>query len=205
VTIVMTSGTEGYERFIPLFIASSKALDFNVVCKDFVRFLPLKNSNILDLGSGAGQNSAALDKLGFNVTAIEPMAAFLNAAINEYRSTSIEWLHDSLPYIACLDSHEEKFDFVLIDAVWHHLSEAERIIATSKISTVIKSNGRCAISLRNGPPGMGTRVFPTDSKDTINLFKAHGFKCIFKLCNQASILPNKEKVKWTRIVLEKVT
>ena len=201
----MTSGTEGYERFIPLFIESSQALDFNVVCKDFVRFLPVKNSSILDLGSGAGQNSAALDRLGFNVTAIEPMAAFLNAAINEYINTSIEWLHDSLPNIACLDSHEEKFDFVLIDAVWHHLSEAERIIAASKISTVIKRNGRCAISLRNGPSGMGTRIFPTDIENTINLFKGHGFKCIFRLCNQASVLPNKEKVKWTRVVLEKVT
>ncbi|CAM3354176.1 class I SAM-dependent methyltransferase [Shewanella violacea] len=201
----MTSGTEGYERFIPLFIESSQALDFNLVCKDFVSFLPAKNSSILDLGSGAGQNSAALDKLGFNVTAIEPMAAFLNAAMNEYKGTSIEWLHDSLPHIACLDSHDETFDFVLINAVWHHLSETERDIAASKISTVIKMNGRCAISLRNGPSGMGTRVFQIDSKNTINLFESYGFKCIFKLSNQASVLPNKENVKWTRVVLEKVT
>jgi len=201
----MTSGTEGYERFIPLFIESSQALDFNVVCKDFVRFLPVKNSNVLDLGAGAGQNSAALDKLGFKVTAVEPMAAFLNAAMNKYKDTSIEWLLDSLPNIACLDSHDEIFDFVLIDAVWHHLSEAERDMAASNISTVIKMHGRCALSLRNGPSGIGTRVFPIDSKNTINLFESYGFKCLFKLSNQASVLPNKEKVKWARIVLEKVT
>jgi len=200
----MTLGTQGYERFIALFIESSKTLDFNVVCKDFVSFLPLKSSKILDLGAGAGQNSAALDKLGFNVTAVEPMTEFLKAAMYEYSTTSIEWLHDSLPKLACLDSHDERFDFVLIDAVWHHLCEAERVIAASKISTLIKIKGKCAISLRNGPAGMGTRVFPTDSKDTINLFKTHGFKCIFRLSNQASILPNKEEVKWTRIVLEKV-
>ena len=201
----MTTGTEGYERFIPLFIESSQSLDFNVVCKDFISFLPLKNSNILDLGAGAGQNSAALDKLGFNVTAIEPMTEFLNAAMNTYKSTSIEWHHDRLPNIACLDSQSEKFDFVLIDAVWHHLSTKERNISASKISAVIKRKGRCAISLRNGPAGMGTRVFPTDSNDTIKLFSLYGFKCIFRLCNQASVLPNKDKVKWTRIVLEKVT
>lgn len=203
--IKMVSGTQGYERFIPLFIQNSQSLDFHVVCKDFINFLPFNNSNILDLGSGAGQNSAALEKLGFNVTAIEPMLEFLNAAINTYKSTSIEWLNDSLPDIACLDSHESKFDFVLIDAVWHHLTKEERKKAANKISTVIKKNGRCAISLRNGPAGMGTRVFPTNSNSTIKLFEGFGFKCIFKLCNQASVLPHKEHVKWARVVLEKVS
>ena len=200
----MTLGTEGYERFVPLFIQSSQNLDFDIVCKDFIDFLPSKNSNILDLGAGAGQNSAALDKLGFKVTAIEPMIEFLKAARNEYKGTSIKWLHGSLPDLACLDTHEETFDFVLIDAVWHHLNKAERDIAAAKISSVINKHGRCAISLRNGPSGMGTRVFPTNSNDTINLFESYGFKCIFSLNNQASILPHKDKVKWQRIVLEKV-
>ncbi len=199
----MTSGTQGYERFIPLFIASSQALDFHIVCKDFINFLPVKNSHVLDLGSGAGQNAAALDKLGFKVTAIEPMTAFLNAAINTYKAASIAWLNDSLPDIACLDSSQNKFDFVLIDAVWHHLSEEERAKAASRISRVIKNNGRCALSLRNGPSGIGSKVFPTNSYDSIKLFERYGFKCIFERCNQASVLPNKENVKWSRIVLEK--
>jgi len=200
----MTPGTEGYERFVPLFITSSQNLDFNLVCKDFIGFLPSKNSNILDVGAGAGQNSAALNKLGFNVTAIEPMTAFLHAAMNEYRGTSIKWLHGSLPDIACLDGHKETFDFVLIDAVWHHLCDSERAIAANKISSVMNKNGRCAISLRNGPSGMGTRVFSTNSHDTIALFESYGFKCIFSLSNQPSILPHKDKVKWQRIVLEKI-
>lgn len=199
----MTLGTQGYERFASLFIESSNTLDFNVVCKDFISFLPLKPANILDVGAGAGQNSAALDELGFNVTAVEPMVEFLNAARHQYGSSSIEWLQGSLPRLACLDSHDEKFDFVLIDAVWHHLCESERIEAASKISSLIKTNGRCAISLRNGPAGIGTRIFPIDSNDTINLFKKLGFKCLFKLENQASLLPNKDKVKWTRIVMHK--
>ncbi len=203
--IETVSGTAGYERFIPLFIQTSQSLDFHIVCKDFINYLPLKNSNILDLGSGAGQNSAALAKMGFKVTAIEPMLEFLNAAINTYKSTSIEWFNDSLPNISCLNSQESKFDFVLIDAVWHHLTEEEQKIAANRISTVIKKNGKCAISLRNGPPGMGTRVFPTDSNSTISLFEGYGFKCIFNICNQASVLPHKEHVKWARVVLEKVT
>jgi len=79
----MTPGTEGYDRFVPLFIQSSQSLDFDLVCKDFIAFLPSKNAKILDLGAGAGQHSAALDKRGFNVTAIEPMIEFLKAAMKE--------------------------------------------------------------------------------------------------------------------------
>ena len=203
-TIIIPSGTEGYERFIPLFIESSQSLDFHTVCKDFIDFLPPENSDVLDLGSGAGQNSAALAQLGFNVTAVEPMPEFLKAAIHTYRSDLIEWVNDSLPEVPCLGSNENQFDFVLVDAVWHHLDEVEREVAAKRISSVIKRNGRCAISLRNGPSGMGTRVFPTDVNDTINLFEKLGFKCIFKSCNQASVLPHKETVKWARIVLEKV-
>jgi 2-polyprenyl-3-methyl-5-hydroxy-6-metoxy-1,4-benzoquinol methylase len=141
----MTSGTEGYERFTALFIERTQALDFHVICKDFIAFLPLAPANILDLGAGAGQNSAALDKLGFNVSAIEPMVEFLNAAKNSYKSTAVNWLHGSLPNIACLDAHNENFDFVLIDAVWHHLTGAERAKAACKITSVMNKNGRCAI------------------------------------------------------------
>lgn len=199
----MISGIEGYENHIPRFIESSQGLDFYEVCKDFIKFLPSTPSHILDAGSGAGQNAAALAKLGFDVTAIEPMQEFLAAAKEAYKTTSVEWLSGSLPDMACLNSEADEFDFALIDGVWHHLDNKEREAAIIRLSQLIKHGGRCAISLRNGPAGMGSRVYPTDSDMTITQFGSYGFKCIFHTKNQSSILSNKEDVKWSRIVLQK--
>lgn len=200
----MTAGTEGYERFIPLFIESSRALSFDKACKDFIEFLPSKPADILDAGSGAGQNAAALAMLGFNVTAIEPMSEFLNAAKSTYKNDSIKWLRGSLPHLACLSSMSEAFDFVLINGVWHHLDDREREEAIIRLSTLIRKKGKCAISLRNGPAGMGIKIHPTDAVLTIEQFKKYGFECLLSLQDQPSILDHKENVRWSRIVLQKL-
>lgn len=200
----MTVGIEGYERHISRFIETSQALDFQIVCRDFVEYLPPEKSHVLDVGAGAGQNAAALDDLGFHVTAIEPMQEFRIAAQNFYKALSVKWLAGSLPHLSILDSADaHKFEFVLIEGVWYHLNDKEREQAAARISSIVKRNGKCAISLRNGPAGMGTRMFPTDPMQTSELFKKYGFDCIFMAKNQDSILPNKENVKWSRIVLQK--
>ena len=131
------------------------------------------------------------------------MQEFLFAAKDVYKNTSVNWLNGSLPNMECLSSETGQFDFALIDGVWHYLDNKEREAAIIRLSQLIKQGGRCAISLRNGPAGMGSRVYPTDSDMTITKFGSYGFKCIFHTKNQSSILPNKEDVKWSRIVLQK--
>jgi 2-polyprenyl-3-methyl-5-hydroxy-6-metoxy-1,4-benzoquinol methylase len=199
----MTHGIEGYERFIPLFIESSQALSFFEACGDFIEFLPSVPAEILDAGSGAGQNAAALAKLGFTVTAVEPMSEFLNSAKNTYKNTQVKWLEGSRPSLTCLSSFSESFDFVLINGVWHHLNETERKKSVIRIASILKKGGKCAISLRNGPVGMGTRTYPTDAQVTVEQFKEYGFKCVLELQDQPSIFSYKEHVKWSRIILQK--
>ena len=199
----MTLGTEGYERFVQRFIEVSQELDFHSVCKDFLNFLPAGHSRVLDLGAGVGQNSAALSRLGYAVVAVEPMREFLEAAKDTYTDIDVVWFNDSLPKLAQIKHDTGQFSFALIDGVWHHLNELEREQTAERLSEIIESKGKCAISLRNGPAGMGTRVFPIDVDDTITLFEQYGFKSIFCVRNQASILPNKEQVTWARVVFEK--
>lgn len=199
----MTSGIQGYERFVSIFIEASQSLDFYQSCKDYLNFLPETPVDILDVGAGAGQNSAALAQLGHKVKAVEPMPEFLAAARTTYSQLPIEWKNDSLPHLATVDE-KLQFDFILVEGVWHHLDESERTIAIARFAALIKPHGVCAISLRNGPAGMGIRVFPTDVLQTIEQFKHFGFECIFCTQNQPSIYRFKENVFWSRIVLRKL-
>ncbi len=197
------SGTEGYGRSINRFIDGCQALNFYEVCKDFLDFLPPVPGCVLDAGAGAGQNAAALAKIGYSVTAVEPMVGFLTAARTKYSKLSINWLMGSLPMLECLTSKENRFDFILVDGVWHHLDERERALAMERFAFLLNNGGKCALSLRNGPAGMGTYVHQTDADYTVKQANEWGLKCVFRLDNQPSILSNKENVKWARLVLQK--
>ena len=60
--------------------------------------------------------------------------------------------------------------------------------AMKRIYDLLKHGGLCAMSLRNGPAGLGTHFFPTDSKQTRHHFENHGFECLLCLENLPSIM-----------------
>ena len=193
-------GTKGYDRFVSCFVESSQSLSLKEAYKDFIQFLQPISGRVLDVGAGAGQNSAALAELGYSVVAVEPMSEFLDAARIKYSSLPISWLIGSLPMIECLASDQRKFDLILVIGVWHHLDEVERAQAMERLASLLNNGGICAFSLRNGPPGIGTHVYPTDANHTVKQAKQMGLTCIFIEEDQPSILKNKDDVKWARLV-----
>lgn len=202
--MTMVAGTEGYRDHAQRFIEACQHLNFSEVCKDYLPFLPERTARILDVGSGAGQNAAALAEMGFSVTAVEPIGAFRRAAQRTYEGYAVQWLDGDLPELACLNESAEEFDFVLAEGVWHHLNDAERVDTAARISDILKPDGKCAMSLRNGPPGVGSCVYPVDPVSTIDLFEGCGFQCVFNRENINSALPGKENVTWSRVVFKKL-
>lgn len=196
-------GTQGYAASVRAFVDAARALDFRQVCKALLNYLPETPARILDAGAGVGQNSAALAEMGYFVTAVEPMPQFLSAAQNSYSHRRITWLQDSLPLLRKLGTEKERFEFILVEGVWHHLNEEERACTLKRLAHLLTPDGRCALSLRNGPPGMGTRAFPTRAHHTIQQAQGSGLQCVFRVENLPSILPNKDDVSWARIVLQK--
>ncbi|MEM7715222.1 MAG: class I SAM-dependent methyltransferase [Cyanobacteria bacterium P01_A01_bin.68] len=196
-------GTKGYEKVVKQFVEASQALDFDVVNKDFLNFIPQLASRILDAGSGSGQNAAALAQLGHSVIAVEPFTPFLDAARSTYRNLSITWIEDSLPLLKKLGNTPSQFDFILVDGVWHHLGEKERMQGMARFSSLLCEGGCCALSLRHGPAGAGKHVFPTNGKRTAALAYQYGLEVVLYLTNQPSLMKNKPGVTWTRMVLRK--
>ena len=158
---------------------------------------------MLDAGAGAGLNAAALARLGHSVVAVEPMSAFLNAARSTYEGLDVTWVDDSLPLLKKLGDTPGQFDFILLDGVWHHLDEEERVQGMARLSTLLDEGGACAISLRNGPAGGGTHLFPTNGRQTAALAIECGLEVVLHLEDQPSIMKNKPGVTFTRMVVSK--
>lgn len=201
----MTSvpGTQGYARDVEHFVRATMAVDFVELHREFLPFVPKPPAHVLDIGAGCGRDAAALSSLGHDVVAVEPLPAFLAVARMRYASARITWIDDSLPGLAKLDQREYSFGFVLASAVWHHIDDLERPSAMRRIFELLAPGGIFAVSLRNGPAGLGTCVYSTDGAATVRIADAMGFTCRLNLPDQASLLPHKENVRWTKLVLQK--
>lgn len=194
------SGITGYSEAAELFIEISSETDFNKLHQTFIHFIPPKPSRVLDVGAGIGRDASAFADMGHTVIAVEPLSEFRKAGKQHYRTSYIEWLDDSLPALSRLN---QKFDFVLASAVWHHLSDVEQEQAMTRIAQLLNPEGIFALSLRHGPAGVGTHVFPTDGQLTIERAKACGLTNLLDLKNQPSVISGKEGVTWTKLVFSK--
>ncbi|RBP53682.1 class I SAM-dependent methyltransferase [Arenicella xantha] len=204
ITLSIVAGTKGYEKVVEAFTEASFNLDFEEISSDFLQFLPQAPARVLDAGSGVGQNSAALAKLGHSVVSVEPLNEFLQIAKSKYQGLDITWINDSLPRLNKVDVCAGLFDFVLIDGVWHHLSIEERRHCIRRLAEIVNIEGICAISLRNGPAGAGTHVFSTCNDELATYANEYGFQIVLLLENQSSKMQNKPNVIWSRVALKKV-
>lgn len=198
-------GTTGYESVVEGFISATEAVEFEVLHKPYRALIPTKPSRVLDVGAGTGRDASVFASMGHDVVAVEPMAEFLTAAKELHTSPSIRWVDDSLPELKQLDAETGQFDFVLASAVWHHLDDSERATAMMRIAELTHPGGTFALSLRNGPAGGGTFVFPTDHLQTIELAIGAGFESIMATTDQPSLMVGKKNVKWTMLALKRLS
>jgi 2-polyprenyl-3-methyl-5-hydroxy-6-metoxy-1,4-benzoquinol methylase len=196
-------GTRGYEKVVGAFSEATKALEFDVVNRPYLHLLPSSPARVLDAGAGIGQNAAELARRGHAVIAVEPLAEFVNVARSDYANTNVTWVEDSLPDLAKLGEASGQFDFILLQAVWQHLDSDERILGMARLAGLLDEGGICAMSLRNGPAGAGTHIFPTDDAETVMLARRNGLEVVLQLENQPSVMKNKHDVTWTHMAFRR--
>ncbi len=196
-------GISGYGSNAAEFVAATATIDFGTLHQPSLELIPAKPARILDIGAGAGRDAAALAAMGHSVVAVEPATELLSAAQTLHADANIHWLDDALPELKKLGTPTHCFDFILATAVWHHLDPEERETALRRIADLIRAGGIFALSLRNGPPGMGTHTFPTDYRKTVASAVQLGFEPARLATGQPRLIAGKVDVSWSKLAFKR--
>ncbi len=196
--MALISGTDGYAENAEALITQYESIAFADVHRYILHLIPPVPSFILDIGSGTGRDAAAFAAMGHDVVAVEPTAALRVRAAALHPSDRIEWLDDSLPELAVLRGRGQRFDLVMLTAVWMHLDGRQRLRAMPRVVRLLRDGGVMVLSLRHGPVPPGRRMFDVSAAETIRLAEAEGLGLTLLLENQPGSFGRKD-VGWTRL------
>jgi SAM-dependent methyltransferase len=201
---VRPTGTTGYEQVASALL--STRLRFEEVHRHVLRLIPAHPARILDVGAGPGHDAATLAIRGHALTAVEPTPELRERARALYRDLPIEWIDDSLPALEHLTAARPlPFDFILVEGVWAHLTEAERAEAYPVLTRLLADDGVLAISLRHGPAAPGRITHPVTATETIALAEAAGLTTLVNVKAGSIQAANiASGVTWTRMAFGRV-
>jgi protein-L-isoaspartate O-methyltransferase len=194
--------TAGYAETADAFFRSAEIITFEDVHHAILHLIPKPPSDVLDIGAGTGRDAAAFAAMGHRVVAVEPTDALRTMAASLHPAPGIEWVYDSLPSLSRLASRGDRFDLVMLTAVWMHLDERQRLQAMRNVAPMIRENGLMIMSLRHGPIPQGKRMFDVTRQETVKIAAAHGLRLVVCLENQASAFARTD-VTWTRLAFSK--
>ncbi len=199
----MINGTQGYKEEAEEFIKRSESIPFAEKHQHVLHLIPIVPCSILDIGAGTGADAAAFAALGHRVVAVEPTDALRLAGMTLHPSEQIEWGNDSLPDLAWTRQRGQKFDVVMITAVWMHLEERERHQAMPKVASLLKRGGILILSLRHGPVPPKRRMFEVSAEETIRLAQAQGLRSLLNV-DAESVQPGNRLagVTWSHLAFD---
>lgn len=178
----------------------------SVVAADKLRhvahLLPSTPSAIADIGAGTGVDAAWFAAQGHSVLAVEPTPGFREAGQRLHPSDRIEWLDDELPALDVVKSRGNRYQLVLLSAVWAHLPEAVRELAMRNLATLLEPEGLLILSLRHGVFPASRPGYPASADQTIDLARAQGLRSIFR-CEAESVqaVNRASGVTWTWLAM----
>jgi SAM-dependent methyltransferase len=172
------SGTEGYGETADVLVKQYEGLAFADVHRDTLHLIPTAPSRVLDVGAGTGRDAAALAALGHTVVAVEPTPELRAHGQRLHGAAAITWIDDALPDLDKVTARGERFDLVLLTAVWMHLDPGQRERAMARIAGLLQPRGLVTLLLRHGPVPTGRRMFDVSAAETRVLAEHHGLKTI---------------------------
>jgi SAM-dependent methyltransferase len=199
--VARVSGTEHYADEAPELLKRYESISFADAQAPVLQLIPPAPGRALDIGAGTGRDAAGLVALGYSVLAVEPTEELRRGAMLLHPSPMIEWLDDSLPDLITVRAREEKFDLVMLTAVWMHLDEVQRQRAMPNVSALVRDGGIVIMSLRHGLIPPGRRMFEVSAEETIALARRSHLFCTLNREAEASL--RQPGVSWTRLGFQK--
>src|SRR3984893_11369007 len=200
VTSVQVSGTEGYADEAEALFRLYESIPFADAHRAVLHLIPATPGNVLDIGSGTGRDAAWFASQGHRVVAVEPTDAMRLPAMALHPSPRIEWLNDSLPDLALLRTRGERFDVVMLTAVWMHLDAQQRRLAMPNLASLVRAGGAVIMMIRHGPVPAGRRMFEVPAEETIELAQMQGLQPVLNLRMESSQETNRiAGITWTNL------
>src|SRR5260370_3870084 len=140
--------------------------------------MPATPSRVLDVGAGPGRAAAALAALGHTVGGVEPTPELRAHGQRLHPEAAITWIDDSLPDLGKVHARGERFDLIMLTAVWMHLDSDQREHAMAGIVDLLLPGALVTLLLRHGPVPAGRRMFDVSAAETRAMADHHGLKNI---------------------------
>jgi SAM-dependent methyltransferase len=192
----LPSGTEGYGETADILVKQYESLAFAQVHRHIQHLLPQTPSRVLDIGAGTGRDAAGFSAQGHSVTAVEPTPEMRAHGQRLHGHLPIRWIDDSLPDLVRVQALGERWDVVMLTAVWMHLDREQRESAMANVAGLLKPDALLSLSLRHGPVPAGRRMFEVSPAETRDLAARHGLELVHESEGPSHQAQN---VSWSRL------
>lgn len=196
------AGTAGYGANAAPLAEQYERLRFEDVHAQVLHLYPAPPGRVLDVGAGSGRDAAALARRGHEVLAVEPTPELRAEAMRRHADAGIVWLDDHLPALAAVQGLGQRFDLVLLTAVWMHLEPAGRAAALPVLAGLLAPGGVLSLTLRHGPVPAGRRMFDVPPSELVAHGTPLGLRCLH--VGRRESLQGHAGVHWSQVVLQRM-
>ncbi len=173
------------------------SVGFEDVHPELIEYFSSPPGKILDIGAGSGRDAAWLQKVGYEVIAVEPSEEMRIAG--QRKNQNVIWIDDKLPHLKKISADNGAFDAILISGVFMFLDKCDQQNSLKRLKQLLKTGGRMFLLVRFGSAEPERGLYDIDKKDLLNLIASEGFKVLEE--NHAEDQFQRENVNWYSLTL----